>query len=155
VLVREKKRKLDIQMVKNSKKTRSVVVAAAFGLFLATTAFATTANAATVKNGVSCSKTGAKTTVGKKKYVCGYNPYITSTKRTWMLADCKLSNDLLIQLKDAEENMLIQANIFGYKTLTDLGNALGGQEQKDVNELVKAIADSEATMKNILCKKGK
>ena len=142
-------------MVMNSKKTRSVVVAAAFGLFLATTAFATTANAATVKNGVSCSKTGAKTTVGKKKYVCGYNPYITPTKRTWMLADCKLSNDLLIQLKDAEENMLIQANIFGYKTLTDLGNALGGQEQKDVNELVKSIADSQAVMKNTLCKKGK
>jgi hypothetical protein len=142
-------------MVKNSNKSRSVVVAAALGLFLATTAFATTANAATVKNGISCSKTGAKTTVGKKKYVCGYNPYITPTKRTWMLADCKLSNDLLIQLKEAEENMLIQANIFGYKTLTDLGNALGGQEQKDVNELVKAIADSEATMKNILCKKGK
>ena len=39
-------------MVKNSNKTRSVVVAAAFGLFLATTAFATTANAVTVKNGV-------------------------------------------------------------------------------------------------------
>jgi len=142
-------------MVMNSKKTRSVVVAAAFGLFLATTAFATTANAATVKNGVSCSKTGAKTTVGKKNYVCGYNPYITPTKRTWMLADCKLSNDLLIQLKDAEENMLMQANIFGYKTLTDLGNALGGQEQKDVNELVKSITDSEAVMKNTLCKKGK
>ena len=142
-------------MVKNSNKTRSVVVAAALGLFLATTAFATTANAATVKNGVSCSKTGAKTTVGKKKYVCGYNPYVTPTKRTWMLADCKLSNDLLIQLKDAEENMLIQANIFGYKTLTDLGNALGGQEQKDVNELVKSIADSQAVMKNTLCKKGK
>jgi hypothetical protein len=142
-------------MVKNSNKTRAVMVAAAFGLFLFTTAFATTANAATVKNGVSCSKTGAKTTVGKKKYVCGYNPYITPTKRTWMLADCKLSNDLLIQLKEAEENMLIQANIFGYKTLTDLGNALGGKEQKDVNELVKSIADSQTVMKNTLCKKGK
>ena len=131
------------------------MVAAAFGLFLSTTAFATTVNAATVKNGVSCSKTGAKTTVGKKKYVCGYNPYITPTKRTWMLNDCKLSNDLLVQLKEAEENMLIQANIFGYKTLTDLGNALGGQEQKDVNELVKSITDSEAVMKNNFCKKGK
>ena len=142
-------------MVKNSNKTRAVVVAAAFGLFLSTTAFATTANAATVKNGVSCSKTGAKTTVGKKKYVCGYNPYITPTKRTWMLADCKMANDLLIQLKDAEEEMMLQANIFGYKTLTDLGNALGGQSQKDVNELVKSIADSQAAMKNTLCKKGK
>ena len=142
-------------MVKNSNKTRSVVVAAAFGLFLATTAFATTANAATVKNGVACSKTGAKTKVGSKSYVCGSNPYITPTKRTWMLDKCKLSNDLLVQLKEAEEEMLMQANIFGYKTLTDLGNALGGQEQKDVNELVKAITDSEAAMKNTFCKKGK
>jgi len=131
------------------------MVAAAFGLFLSTTAFATTANAATVKNGVACSKTGAKTKVGKKSYVCGYNPYVTPTKRTWMLSDCKMANDLLIQPKDAEEDMMLQANIFGYKTLTDLGNALGGQSQKDVDELVKSIADSEAAMKNTLCKKGK
>jgi len=155
VLVSEQKRKLVTQMVKNSNKTRAVVVAAAFGLFLATTAFATTANAATVKNGVSCSKTGAKTKVGSKSYVCGNNPYVTPTKRTWMLSDCKMANDLLIQLKDAEEEMMLQANIFGYKTLTDLGNALGGQSQKDVEELVKSIADSEAAMKNTLCKKGK
>ena len=57
--------------------------------------------------------------------------------------------------KPAEADMLLQANIFGYKTLTDLGNALGGQEQKDVNELVKSITDSEAVMKNTFCKKGK
>ena len=142
-------------MVKNSNKTRAVVVAAAFGLFLATTVFATTANAVTAKTGVACSKTGAKAKVGKKSYVCGYNPYVTPTKRTWMLSDCKMANDLLIQLKDAEEEMMLQANIFGYKTLTDLGNALGGQSQKDVEELVKSIADSEAAMKNTLCKKGK
>ena len=142
-------------MVKNSNKTRSVVLAAAFGLVLATTSFATTANAAKVSNGVACSKTGAKTKVGSKSYICGSNPYITPTKRTWMLTNCKLSNDLLVQLKEAEADMLVQANIFGYKTLTDLGNALGGQEQKDVNELVKSIADSEAVMKNTFCKKGK
>ena len=142
-------------MVKNSNKTRSVVLAAAFGLFLATTSFGTTANAAKVSNGVACSKTGAKTKVGSKSYICGSNPYITPTKRTWMLTNCKLSNDLLVQLKEAEADMLTQANIFGYKTLTDLGNALGGQEQKDVNELVKSIADSEAVMKNTFCKKGK
>ena len=155
MLESEKKRKLVIQMVTNSKKARAVMVAAAFGLFLSTTAFATTSNAATVKNGVACSKTGAKTKVGSKSYVCGYNPYITPTKRTWMLNNCKLSNDLLVQLKEAEADMLLQANIFGYKTLTDLGNALGGKEQKDVNELVKSIADSEAVMKNTFCKKGK
>ena len=155
MLVSEQKRKLVTQMVKNSNKTRAVMVAAAFGLFLSTTAFATTATAATVKNGVACSKTGAKTKVGSKSYICGSNPYITPTKRTWMLTNCKLSNDLLVQLKEAEADMLLQANIFGYKTLTDLGNALGGQEQKDVNELVKSITDSEAVMKNTFCKKGK
>ena len=144
-----------MQMVKNSNKTRSVVLATAFGLVLATTSFATTANAAKVSNGVACSKTNLKTKVGSKSYVCGYNPYVTPTKRTWMLTNCKLSNDLLVQLKEAEADMLLQANIFGYKTLTDLGNALGGQEQKDVNELVKSIADSEAVMKNTFCKKGK
>ena len=142
-------------MVKNSNKTRSVVLAAAFGLVLATTSFATTANAAKVSTGAACSKAGAKTKVGSKSYVCGNNPYVTPTKRTWMLSDCKMANDLLIQLKDAEEEMMLQANIFGYKTLTDLGNALGGQSQKDVNELVKSISDSEAAMKNTLCKKGK
>jgi len=155
VLESEKKRKLDIQMVKNSNKTRSLVVAAAFGLFLATTSFATTANAAKISNGVACSKTGAKTKVGSKSYICGSNPYITPTKRTWMLNNCKLANDLYVQLKDAEEEMLTQANIFGYKTLTELGNALGGQEQKDVNELMKSITDSETAMKDTLCKKGK
>ena len=144
-----------MQMVKSSNKARAVVLAAAFGLFLATTSFATTANAAKVSNGVACSKSGAKTKVGSKSYVCGNNPYVTPTKRTWMLSDCKLANDLLIQLKDAEEEMMLQANIFGYKTLTDLGNALGGQSQKDVDELVKSIADSQAAMKNTLCKKGK
>jgi hypothetical protein len=144
-----------MQMVKSSNRARAVVLVASFGLFLAPTSFATSANAATVKNGVSCTKTGAKTNVGSKSYVCGSNPYITPTKRTWMLTNCKLSNDLLVQLKSAEADMLMQANIFGYKTLTDLGNALGGQEQKDVNELVKSITDSEAVMKDTFCKKGK
>jgi len=141
-------------MVKSSNKVRAVVLAASFGLFLATTSFATSANAVTTSNGVACKKAGLKTKVGSKSYVCGSNPYITPTKRTWMLTNCKLSNDLLVQLKSAEADMLMQANIFGYKTLTDLGNALGGQEQKDVNELVKSITDSEAVMKDTFCKKG-
>jgi len=144
-----------MQMVKSSNKVRAVVLAVSFGLFLTTTSFATAANAATVKNGVSCTKAGSKTKVGSKSYVCGNNPYITPTKRTWMLTNCKLAYDLYVQLKSAEADMLLQANIFGYKTLTDLGNALGGQEQKDVNELVKSITDSDAVMKNDFCKKGK
>ena len=144
-----------MQMVKSSNRARAVVLAATFGLFLATTSFATSANAVTTSNGVACKKAGLKTKVGSKSYVCGNNPYVTPTKLTWMLTNCKLANDLYVQLKSAESDMLMQANIFGYKTLTDLGNALGGQEQKDVNELVKSIADSEAVMKDTFCKKGK
>ena len=142
-------------MVKVSNKARSAVVATAFGLFLATTTFAVTANAATAKNGVSCKKSGLKTKVGSKNYVCGKNPYITPTKLTWMLSTCKQAQDLLVQLKDAEEMMMTQASIYGYKTLTELGDALGGQEKKDIDDLVKGITDAESAMKNNLCKRGR
>jgi hypothetical protein len=72
-----------------------------------------------------------------------------------MLSTCKQAGDLLVQARETEEMMLMQANIYGYKTLTELGNALGGQEKKDLDELVKIISDGEAAMKNTLCKRGK
>ena len=142
-------------MVKNSRKLTSAVLATTLGLLLTTTSFITTSNAATVKTGVACKKAGLKTKAGSKNYVCGRNPYVTPTKLTWMLSTCKQAGDLLVQAKEAEEMMLMQATIFGYKTLTELGTALGGQEQKDINELIKTIADGEAAMKNTLCKRGK
>jgi hypothetical protein len=142
-------------MVKNSRKLKSAVLATTLGLLLTTTSFITTSNAATVKTGVACKKAGLKTKVGSKNYVCGLNPYVTPTKLTWMLSTCKQAGDLLVQAKEAEEMMLMQATIFGYKTLTELGTALGGQEQKDINELVKTITDGEAAMKNTLCKRGR
>ena len=142
-------------MVKNSRKLKSAVLATTLGLLLTTTSFITTSNAATVKTGVACKKAGLKTKAGSKNYVCGRNPYVTPTKLTWMLSTCKQAGDLLVQAKEAEEMMLMQATIFGYKTLTELGTALGGQEQKDINELVKTITDGEAAMKNTLCKRGR
>jgi parvulin-like peptidyl-prolyl isomerase len=142
-------------MVKVSNKVKASVLAASFGLFLATTSFATSANAAKVKNGVTCKKSGLKTKVGSKNYVCGKNPYITPTKLTWMLSTCRQAQSLLVQLKDAEELMLTQASIYGYKTLTELGTALGGQEQKDIDDLAKGITDAESAMKNNLCKRGR
>ena len=142
-------------MVKNSRKLKSAVLATTLGLLLTTTSSITTANASTVKTGVACKKAGLKTKVGSKNYVCGRNPYVTPTKLTWMLSTCKQAGDLLVQAKEAEEMMLMQATIFGYKTLTELGTALGGQEQKDINELIKTITDGEAAMKNTLCKRGK
>jgi hypothetical protein len=142
-------------MVKNSRKLKSAVLATTLGLLLTTTSFITTSNAATVKTGVACKKAGLKTKVGSKNYVCGRNPYVTPTRLTWMLSTCKQAGDLLVQARETEEMMLMQANIYGYKTLTELGNALGGQEKKDLDELVKIISDGEAAMKNTLCKRGK
>jgi hypothetical protein len=142
-------------MVKNSRKLKSAVLATTLGLLLTTTSAITTSNAATVKTGVACKKAGLKTKVGSKNYVCGRNPYVTPTKLTWMLSTCKQAGDLLVQAKEAEEMMLMQANIYGYKTLTELGTALGGQEQKDINDIVKNITTLEASMKNTLCKRGR
>jgi hypothetical protein len=142
-------------MVKNSRKLKSAVLATTLGLLLTTTSSITTANASTIKTGVACKKAGLKTKVGSKNYVCGRNPYVTPTRLTWMLSTCKQAGDLLVQAKEAEEMMLMQATIFGYKTLTELGTALGGQEQKDINELIKTITDGEAAMKNTLCKRGR
>jgi hypothetical protein len=143
------------KMVKSSRKLKSAVLATTLGLLLTTTSAITASNAATVKTGVACKKAGLKTKVGSKNYVCGRNPYVTPTKLTWMLSTCKQAGDLLVQAKEAEEMMLMQATIFGYKTLTELGTALGGQEQKDINELIKTITDGEAAMKNTLCKRGR
>jgi hypothetical protein len=142
-------------MVKSSRKLKSAVLATTLGLFLATTSYINTSNAATVKNGVACKKAGLRTKVGSKNYVCGNNPYVIPTKLTWMLSTCKQAGDLLAQTRETEEMMLQQANIYGYKTLTELGNALGGQEKKDLDDLVKTITDTEAAMKNTLCKRGK
>ena len=75
-------------MVKASNKVRASVLAATFGLLLATTSFATAANAVTIKNGVACKKDGLKGKAGSKRYVCGKNPYVTPTKLTWMLTSC-------------------------------------------------------------------
>ncbi len=90
-------------MVKASNKVRASVLAATFGLFLATTSFATTSSAATVKNGVACKKLGQKTKSGSKTYYCEKNPYVTPTKNTWTLATCLDANDLYIEAKDQYE----------------------------------------------------
>ena len=142
-------------MSKSATKAKPALIALTLGLLLSTTSVITAAEAATIKNGVACKKSGQKTKSGSKNYVCGKNPYVTPTKLTWMLSTCKQAQDLLIQAKEAEEMMLLQANIYGYKTLTELGNALGGQEKKDIDDLVKTITDGEAAMKNTLCKRGR
>ena len=128
-------------MVKASNKVRASVLAATFGLFLATTSFATTSSAATVKNGVACKKLGQKTKSGSKTYYCEKNPYITPTKNTWTLASCLDANDLYIEAKDQYD---IYKDILSGSPegLIELGNL-----QKSADSL-------NVLMKTKICKKG-
>ena len=128
-------------MIKASNKVRASVLAATFGLFLATTSFATTSSAATVKNGVACKKLGQKTISGSKTYYCEKNPYVTPTKNTWTISSCLDANDLYIEAKD-------QCGIFkdilsaSPEGLTELGN------------LQKSMDSLDVLMKTKVCRKG-
>lgn len=128
-------------MVKASNKVRASVLAATFGLFLATTSFATTSSAATVKNGATCKKSGQKTKSGSKTYYCENNPYITPTKLTWTLSSCLDANDLYIEAKDQYDSFkdILSGSAEG---LTELGN------------LQKSIDSLDVLMKTKVCKKG-
>jgi len=134
--------KVGFKMVKVSNKVRASVLAATFGLFLATTSYATSANAATVKNGVACKKLGQKTKSGSKTYYCEKNPYITPTKNTWTLSSCLDANDLYIEAKEQYEVFkdILSASPEG---VIELGNL-----QKSMDSLI-------VIMKTQTCKKGK
>ena len=128
-------------MLKASNKVRASVLAATFGLFLATTSFATTSSAATVKNGVGCKKLGQKTKSGKKTYYCEKNPYVTPTKNTWTLTSCLDANDLYIEAKDQYD--IFKDILSGSpEGMTELGNL-----QKSMDSLT-------VLMKTKACKKG-
>ena len=128
-------------MLKASNKVRASVLAATFGLFLATTSYATSANAAVVKNGVTCKKMGQKTKSGSKTYYCEKNPYVTPTKNTWTLAACLDANDLYIEAKDQYEVFtgILSASPEGLAELANL--------QKSMDSL-------DVLMKTKACKKG-
>ena len=129
-------------MVRSSSKTRAVVLAASLGLFLATTSFVTTSNAATVKNGVACKKAGLKTKSAGKSYVCDNNPYVTPTKLTWTLSQCQQSYELYLDSKDQ------------YEIFKDILSSAGAEGQAQATTLLKGISDLEALMKTKVCKKG-
>ena len=56
-------------MIKASKKVKPTLIAVTLGLLFSTSAVIAPAEAATVKNGVTCKKSGLKTKVGSKRYV--------------------------------------------------------------------------------------
>ena len=128
-------------MLKASNKVRASVLAATFGLFLATTSFATTSSAATVKNGVACKKLGQKTKSGSKTYYCEKNPYVTPTKNTWTLASCLDANDLYIEAKDQ------------YEVFKDILSA-SPEGLAELANLQKSMDSLDVLMKTKACKKG-
>ena len=128
-------------MVKASNKVRASVLAATFGLLLATTSFTTSANAATIKNGVACKKDGLKGKAGSKRYVCGNNPYVTPTKLTWMLTSCPDAYDLYVEAKD-------QYGIFK-DILSSSPDGLA-----ELANLQKSMDSLDVLMKTKVCKRG-
>jgi hypothetical protein len=98
--------------------------------------------AATVKNGVACSKANATTKVGSKVYRCGKNPYVKPTQLTWTLRGCFTANALL---KDARSQ---------YEDWKDLAKLAGADGEKTLMELQTSITELENTMKNEVCKRG-
>ena len=128
-------------MVKASNKVRASVLAATFGLLLATTSFTTSANAATIKNGVTCKKDGLKGKAGSKRYVCGKNPYVTPTRLTWMLTSCPQAYDLYIEAKD-------QYGVFK-DVLSSSPDGLA-----ELANLQKSMDSLDVLMKTKVCKRG-
>ena len=129
-------------MTKTAAKTKPALIALTLGLLISTTSVITAAEAAIVKNGVACKKSGQKVKAGNKNYVCGKNPYVTPTKLTWMLTSCPEAYDLYAEAKD-------QYGIFkdilstSPEGISELGNL-----QKSMNSL-------DTLMKTEVCKRGK
>lgn len=128
-------------MIKGSKKIKPTLIAMTLGLLFCTTTVIAPAEAATIKNGVSCKKSGLKTKVGSKRYVCGKNPYVTPTKLTWMLSSCPDAYDLYVEGKDQYEIFkdIISSSPDGLAELDNL--------QKSMDSL-------DVLMKTKVCKKG-
>ena len=135
--------KVRLKMVKASNKVRASVLAATFGLFLATSSFAISANAVTIKNGVMCKKNNQKAKSAGKNYVCGKNPYSTPTKLTWMLRECPQTYELYADSKEQ------------YEIFKDILSSAGAEGKVEADKLLKGISDLEVLMKTQVCKKGK
>lgn len=123
------------------KRPRSIAIAILGVILLTASSFTVSAEAVTIKNGVTCKKSGSATKVGSKRYVCGKNPYVTPTKLTWMLRSCPEAYDLYLEAKD-------QYGIFkdilssSPEGLTELAN------------LQKSMDSLDVLMRTKVCKRG-
>jgi hypothetical protein len=99
-------------------------------------------SAATIKNGVNCSKSGTTAKSGSKTYRCAKNPYVKPERNTWTLRGCLTAYAMW---KDAKEQ---------YEEWVDLAKLAGAEGQKTMDELQDSIEGLEDTMKNVACKRG-
>lgn len=110
-------------------------------LLLSITTVIASAEAATVKNGVACKKSGQKTKAGSKIYVCGKNPYITPTRLTWMLTSCPEAYELFLEAKDQ------------YGIFKDILSA-SSEGLAELENLQKSMDSLDVLMKGKVCRKG-
>jgi len=128
-------------MIMASRRVKPALIAVVLGLLLPTTTVISSVEAATIKNGVSCKKSGLKAKSGVKRYVCGKNPYVNPTKLTWMLTSCPEAYELYTEARD-------QYGIFkdilstSPEGLTELAN------------LQKSMDSLDSLMKTKVCKRG-
>ena len=128
-------------MIKTPRITRLALVAVALGLMFSTTPFISSAEAATIKNGVSCKKSGLKAKSGVKRYVCGKNPYVKPTRLTWMLTSCPEAYDLYTEAKD-QYGIFKDVLSVAPEGLAELAN------------LQKSMDSLDALMRTKVCKSG-
>jgi hypothetical protein len=57
------------------------------------------ASAATISNGVKCTKLNQTTTVSGRKYKCAKNPMITNAKMTWLSNDCLIAANNFVKAR--------------------------------------------------------
>ena len=125
---------------------RKIVIASTLGLFLATSVIAP-ASAATTKTGTACTKEGKTLKVGSKTYLCGKNPFVTPTKKTWALKTCLEGYDSYMSIKD---DLIPQA-------VDMLGLLSGADKITQQAEIDKMTSDNVlvlGALKTKWCKKG-
>ncbi len=109
---------------------KSLIVGASLiaGLLLVSTF--TPAQAA-AKSGAVCSKEGAKTKIGKDRYVCAQNPIVKKKQLTWVWGECLTANRLYTDSVTRLSNLKTNAAI----------------AQTKLNELIAALPAAELQAK--------
>jgi hypothetical protein len=79
------------------------------------------ASAATISNGVKCTKLNQTMTVSGRKYKCAKNPMITNAKMTWLSNDCLIAANNFVKAR--RESTAISTKYAEQIPVIDLGIA--------------------------------